>query len=234
MTALLCACEVALGNRLRPASLELQAGSMTAVIGPNGTGKTSLLRALAGVERSSGSVTVEGYDLHRASPSRRRRLGSFLPASREVVWPIAVEDVVALGLAAPDPARVSQLLRELDLDDLRHRAVDRLSTGERARALLARALAARPRVLLLDEPLSNLDPYHVLNTLRVLRQAADDGAAVLVAVHDLSTLNAFDRVLLLSRGQLVMDGRGKEILGSRQFARAFRVAPTDTGWRISD
>lgn len=234
LTVLLSVRDVALQGRLERTSFEVSAGSMTAVIGPNGSGKTSLLRALAGVECSSGKVLVAGEDIYRAQPARRRQLVSFLPASREVVWPIAVEDIIALGLPAPDAARASKLMHELDLDQLRNRAIDRLSTGERARALLARALAGRSRVLLLDEPLSNLDPYHVLNTLRVLRQATSEGAAALVSVHDLSTLSAFDHVLLMSRGKAIPGETGRDILTSREFRSAFRVRPAGAGWQLAD
>ncbi|WP_294171533.1 ABC transporter ATP-binding protein, partial [uncultured Sphingomonas sp.] len=98
MTAVLAAEELSIPERLRPTSLELAAGSLTALIGPNGSGKTSLLRALAGIERASGQVRVAGEALASATPARRRQLLAYLPASRELVWPIAARDVIRLGL----------------------------------------------------------------------------------------------------------------------------------------
>jgi iron complex transport system ATP-binding protein len=158
MTPLLDAAGVAVGGRLEPSALQVAAGSMVALIGPNGSGKTSLLRALAGVELQRGSVRIGGEDVQSAPKARRPHLLSFLPASRDIVWPIRVRDVVKLGSGRTDASNVAALLSLLELDSLAERPVSELSTGERSRVLLARALAAKPRLLLLDEPLSNLDP----------------------------------------------------------------------------
>ena len=114
MTPLLDACGISLAGRLKPCTMALRAGRMAALIGPNGSGKTSLLRALAQVESSAGIVRVDGTNIARALAAHRRALLSYLPASRELVWPIAVEDVIALGLSRPDPRRIETLLAELD------------------------------------------------------------------------------------------------------------------------
>ena len=233
MTPLLEAHDLAVGGRLKPTSLTLHQGTVTALIGPNGSGKTSLLRALAGIELSAGRVTVAGEALDQAPPLRRRALLSFLPASRDLTWPIAVRDVIALGLGSPDPVRVEELIDRLELAPLAARSVDRLSTGERARVLLARALAARPRVLLLDEPLSNLDPYWVVRTIEILRSAAADGAALLVSLHELSLLPHFDRALLVDGGMIGADLGPAEVIGTPAFEQAFRVRQAAAGWQIA-
>ena len=172
MTPLLEARGVALAGRLEPTDLLCSDGETVAVIGPNGAGKTSLLRALAGIELRHGSVSIAGEGVTKAPPARRMRLLSFLPATRSLVWPISARDVISLGLPRPDPTRVEELIELLELESFADRPVNSLSTGERSRVLFARALAARPRVLLLDEPLSNLDPYWVLRTLRIMQDAA--------------------------------------------------------------
>jgi iron complex transport system ATP-binding protein len=233
MTPLLEARGVALQARLQPTDLTLFAGTLTAVIGPNGSGKTSLLRRLALVERGPGSVTIDGADLSATPPARRRSLLGFLPATREVAWPIAARDVIALGLSRREDARVEQLIAMLSLEPLADRPIDRLSTGERARALLARALAPRPRVLLLDEPLSNLDPAWVLRTLAVMRDAVSEGATALVAVHDLVLLDRFDRVLLMGDGAIVADATPAELLASREIEYSFGVVPSGNGWALA-
>ena len=152
MTSLLAMHGGEIPGRLRRTNLEVAAGELVAVIGPNGGGKTSLLRACAAIEATSGIIRVADEDLRAAPPSRRARLLGYLPASRDVVWPITVRDLVSLGLPSADPTRVDELIALLELEPIAKRHVDRLSTGERARVLLARALASRPQVLLLDEP----------------------------------------------------------------------------------
>jgi len=205
------------------------------VIGPNGAGKTSLLRALAGIDLEAGHVLIAGEELAQAPPPRRMRLLAFLPATRSLVWPISTRDVIALGLPSPDSARVGELLKLLELDALADRPVDHLSTGERSRVLIARALAPRPRLLLLDEPLSNLDPYWVLRTLQILNsEARQSGCAVLTSVHDLNQIWAFERVLLVDGGRIVADGSPDEVMDSPELVRAFRLVREGRSWRISE
>ena len=97
---------VGLEHRLYPTDLEVEAGQLVALVGPNGGGKTSLLRALARVEQASGSVEIDGEQLDGAGEARLRSLLAFLPASREIAWPIAVRDVIGLGLERRDDARI--------------------------------------------------------------------------------------------------------------------------------
>jgi iron complex transport system ATP-binding protein len=233
MRPLLEATGLSIPGRLQATDLQLAAGTLTALIGPNGSGKTSLLRALGLIEHTGADVRISGEELASASPSRRRQLLAYLPAGREMVWPIAARDVIALGLDRPDPQRVAEIVATFELDGLADRAADRLSTGERARVLLGRALAQRPAVLLLDEPLSNLDPYWSLRTLAILREAANAGAAVLLALHDLSLLRQFDRAILMADGGIVRDAEPDAVLADAGFEQVFRVRPAGAGWVLS-
>ena len=230
MTGVLSASGISLEPRLSPLDLVCNGGEMIALVGANGSGKTSLLRALARVAGAGGTVRIDGEEVDRAREARRRQMLAFLPASRDVAWPISVRDVIALGLAGRDHGRVERIVAAFELEALRDRAIGTLSTGERSRVLLARALVAEPRLLLLDEPLANLDPYWTLRTLELLQSAAQGGAAVMIALHDLAQIDAFDRLILLRYGAVAGDGppdRMRPLLGA-----LFGVEPTADGWRI--
>ncbi|MEO6582158.1 MAG: ABC transporter ATP-binding protein [Sphingomicrobium sp.] len=234
MTPLLKARGLAIHARLAPTDLDIAPTSMVALIGPNGSGKTSLLRALAAIEMTSGNAAIDGEELTSVPPPRRPRLLTFLPASRDLVWPMRARDVVALSLTRSEPARVDGLLDRLELRALADRPANQLSTGERARVLLARALAPSPRLLLLDEPLSNLDPYWVLKTLELLRETVrETQCAAVVSLHDIDRIEAFDRALLLDKGRVVADLPPQAMLASDQLSRSFRIERSARGWRVS-
>ena len=235
MTSLLEAQGIAVPNRLKRTDLICRSGEMIAVIGPNGAGKTSLLRALAGIELNEGLVTINAEDVISTPPPRRKRLLSFLPATRALVWPISTRDVIALGLPVRDDQRVDELIDLLELRPLADRPVDSLSTGERSRVLFARALAARPRLLLLDEPLSNLDPYWVLTTLAILREVVSPAdCSVIASLHNLDQVSAFDRVLLVDEREIRADGSPLQVLASDVLRDAFRVEREGTGWKVRE
>jgi iron complex transport system ATP-binding protein len=231
MTSLV-ATGVAIPGRLEPTDLEVRPGELVALVGPNGGGKTSLLRALARVERANGAVLIDGEDIDAAAHARRRHLLSFLPASRDFAWPIAARDVIALGLDRPNPARVEEMIELLELGSLAERPINQLSTGERARVLTARALVGNPRILLLDEPLSNLDPYWVLKLMAILEGAAGSGQTVLTALHDLSQLRHFSRALLIADGRVLMDETPASLVASERFGEIFRIREEAGNWKI--
>ena len=233
MTSLIEALGIGIAGRLAPTDLAIERGQMVAVIGPNGGGKTSLLRSLARTEDAGGAVTIDGQDVDTLGEAQRRHLLAFLPAAREASWPVTVANYLEFGLGVPDAARIDELIALLELESLAKRPIDRISTGERARAMLGRAIAGKARLLLLDEPLSNLDPYWVLRTVEIVRReiVANDSAA-LVSVHDLSMVARFDRVLLVSGGAIIADGTPAAVLESEQFGTAFRVERGDGGWAI--
>jgi iron complex transport system ATP-binding protein len=225
---------MALPKRLAPTSLTLSSGELTCVIGPNGSGKTSLLHALAGIGTPQGQVRIGGVDPRRLAPAGRAALLSYLPASREIAWPIPARDWITLGLPAHlAPGRGEALLAFFDLHHLADRRADRLSTGERSRLLIARALAADPRLILLDEPTANLDPLWQLRVLDHLQALArKEGRALLLAIHDLDLAGRYaDRLLIIDQGQIVADGGPTELLAGSHIPRIFGIARNAQGWR---
>lgn len=215
---------VARPPRLAPIDLTLTPG-LTALIGPNGSGKTTLLRALAGVN----IVNADAVRLN--DEPLLSDTFAYFPATHEAPWPITAAAAVALGLPRTDPAAVEAALARTATLAFAARPLTQLSTGERARVLLARALVARPPVLLLDEPTANLDPAHALAILALLRAEAARGTIVLMSLHDLTLAQRFaDRVLLLDHGRLIADGLPTAVLTPAHLAATFGIEAGPEGW----
>lgn len=216
----LTADNLTVAGRLTSASLALRPGEVTAILGPNGAGKSSLIACLAGLlDAESGTVALDGAALSSLSPRERARAIGYLPQSAEVAWDMSVETLVGLGRlpwrldTAEDETAVAEAIAAMDLADLRDRAVNRLSGGERARALLARVLAGQPRWLLADEPLANLDLKHQQALLVRFRELAGQGLGVVLVLHDLAqAMNHADRVVVLQGGSLAADGVPEQVL----------------------
>ena len=225
---------LALPGRLKGSTIVLRAGQLTCLIGPNGSGKTSLLHALAGIGDPIGKVSIDGIDPRSLGPRQRMRLLSYLPASRDVRWPLTAYDLVALGCAGPeDRVRIPQLLDELDLASFARRRIDEMSTGERSRVLIARALVSHPTLLLLDEPAANLDPLWQLRLLDHLkRRAHHEGQALLVAMHDLELARHHaDRLIIMEGGTIAADGDPAELLEGPDIPRVFGIERREDRWR---
>ncbi|HEY0027652.1 MAG TPA: ABC transporter ATP-binding protein [Allosphingosinicella sp.] len=233
MSTLLAASGLALPGRLSDTDLVMAEPALICLVGPNGSGKTSLLHALAGIGAPAGSVSIGGADRDAARPAERRRLLAYLPAAREAAWPVTVRDLVGLGLPADaDPGEADAAIGSLQLEPLANRRVDRLSTGERSRALIARALAPKPRLLLLDEPVANLDPLWQLRLMDLLKATVADGQAVLIALHDLDLAARYaDRLIVMDGRRIAADGDPRVIIGSDAIRAVFGIEKGEEGWR---
>lgn len=228
---------VELGGRraLQGIDLSLEPGCLTALIGPNGAGKTTLLRAMAGLVRpSAGEVALNGAPIARMRASERARAIAYLPQGGGVAWPLPVASVVALGrlphgeepdhLPAGGRTAVEAALHSVGLQGFETRPATSLSGGERARMLLARALATQAPVLLTDEPVAALDPRHQLIVLEVLKAHARAGATVVAILHDLNlAARSADRIVLLDHGKVEASGPPKAVLTEAHLAASFGI-----------
>ncbi|MBA1155340.1 ABC transporter ATP-binding protein [Microvirga mediterraneensis] len=228
---------VELGTRraLDGIDLSLQPGRFTVIVGPNGAGKTTLLRSLAGLAvPTKGEVVLNDRSLLGMPAGERARAIAYLPQGGGVAWPLPVAGVVALGrlphgehpdrLPKTGREAVASALRSVGLQDLGRRPATALSGGERARALLARALATQAPVLLADEPVAALDPRHQLVVLDVLKARARAGATVVAIMHDLTLAARFaDEIVLLHGGKVEASGPPETVLTGERLAATFGI-----------
>lgn len=224
------------GNRLAldDVSVALEAGMLTGIIGPNGAGKTTLMRAALGLARlQGGAITIHGTPLGAWKRETLARRLAYLPQGGSAVWPMTGYDVAMLGRlphraglgrpVAADHVAVETALTRAHAVGLAHRRLDAMSAGERARVLLARALATGADILLADEPAAFLDPAHQLSLMELLQAEAARGVAVAVSLHDLTLARRCDRLIVLQNGQIAAFG-GAECLTDAVLSGVFGLS----------
>lgn len=228
---------VRLGGRrvLREVDLSVATGEFVGLIGPNGAGKTTLLRAILGmVPLESGKVRIDGESSSRA----RARVG-YVPQRHEFAWdfPITVEDTVMTGRVARigwlrrpgvrDYEAVAEALERVQMDHLARRPVGELSGGQRQRVLVARALALRPRLLLLDEPFTGLDMPTQELLIELFAELAGEDKAVIMSTHDIvGALHECSRLCVVNR-TVIADGAPASLQDPDVWMRAFNVKETN-------
>lgn len=212
-------------------SCDVSAGHWVSVVGPNGAGKSSLLLALAGLHSFQGQIALQGRPLESWKRADRARALSWLGQGQESADDLSVHDVVMLGRlphqgwqaqpSANDLQAVSRALQATDMWPWRERAMGTLSGGERQRVLLARAVAVEASVLLMDEPLVNLDPSHQVRWWQWVRELQARGTTVVSVLHEVSMALQADELLVMRAGRLLHHGRPEDSATHEALSEAF-------------
>ncbi|MEQ8281514.1 MAG: ABC transporter ATP-binding protein [Parvibaculum sp.] len=219
---------------IRDVSLEVRDSAFIGLIGPNGAGKTTLVRAIAALIPHEGTIDLDGQAVATMEPRVRARAIAYLAQGAGSHWPLEVSRLVALGRlphlapfrapAPEDEAAIARAMQLADIESFGGRDVLTLSGGERARVLLARALAVEAPLLLVDEPVASLDPYHQIGIMEVLRAYAGAGRTVIAVLHDLSLAARYcDRLVLLDEGAVKADGRPEDVLTPENLEAVYRI-----------
>ena len=216
---------------LQGISLQLPRARWTSIVGPNGAGKSTLLKVLAGLLPHSGTVSLLGQPMTGIPARRRARQLSWLGQNEASADDLTAYDVTMLGrlphqawLAPPsanDHAVVERALRATQAWDWRGRALGQLSGGERQRVLLARALAVEADVLLMDEPLANLDPPHQADWLLLARELVAGGKTVVSVLHEISFALQADDMIVMAEGRVSYQGRCDHTATHRALEKVF-------------
>ena len=231
-------------NIIDSISFDVSPGGILALVGPNGAGKTTLLRCLSGYyQPSSGSILLDGKNLPEAK--QRTRLLSYLPHQGRIMPGLSVQQAIMLGrkpylklkVSAADQQAVDTAMETLGIAHLASKTLDEISAGERQRTMLARLLAQDTKIMLLDEPLNNLDPAQQLKVLAILRAlAARHNKSIVMSMHDLNLISRFcPQALLLHGGKQIALGAVERVLTASNLQKAFAInmliSTTDAGMK---
>jgi manganese transport system ATP-binding protein len=216
---------------LHEANLELKAGSIGGLVGMNGSGKSTLFKAIMGfVKPTNGRVLIKGMPIRKA---QKQNLVAYIPQSEDVDWnfPISVQDVVMMGrygymnfLRIPrenDRQAVAESLARTNMSEFKFRQIGELSGGQKKRAFVARALAQKAQIILLDEPFAGVDIKTEKALIQLLLELRNMGHTILISTHDLSSISTFcDDVVLINRTILAYGPTG-EVFTKENIARTF-------------
>lgn len=225
---------------LRNMSFEVRSGEILGLLGPNGSGKTSLLKLLGKImQPETGSIALFGSDLTGMVQDAVARVVAFVPQEHQQIFPFSIMETVLMG-RFPHRARgrfgtvgwegeadlrmAQDAMKDMDVLHLADRSIHDVSSGERQRAIIARALAQQPRVLLLDEPTAFLDLNHQVDICRTLRKLNDErGLAVVLVSHDLNMASQYcDRIMLVENGSLFRIGTPDDVITPEALHAVYR------------
>ncbi|MDI9349449.1 MAG: LPS export ABC transporter ATP-binding protein [Candidatus Symbiobacter sp.] len=215
---------------VRSVSIYVERGEVVALLGPNGAGKTTCFYMITGlISPDSGKITLDGMDISPLPMYRRARLGiGYLPQEMSIFRGLSVEQNIRAVLevverdSAKRSVRLEELLAEFGIEHLRRSPAISLSGGERRRVEIARALASKPKFILLDEPLAGIDPIAVGEIRSLVTHLKDRGIGVLITDHNVrETLEIVDRAYILHEGKVLMEGTPKAIVSNHDVRRVY-------------
>ncbi|TPK38007.1 heme ABC transporter ATP-binding protein [Mesorhizobium sp. B2-5-3] len=231
---------VAIGRKgiVAGVDFEVRPGEISAIVGPNGSGKTTFLKALSGELAHTGRIAINGRELSTITPVEAATLRAVLPQATTLSFPFTVREIVRLGLVGgrsgvlpgEDERLPERALARVDLDGFAGRFYQELSGGEQQRVQLARVLCqiwapvldGKPRYLFLDEPVSSLDIKHQLIIMNIARDFARRGGGVVAILHDLNLTAMYaDRIFVMHRGRLAATGSPQDVLSDDLIERVF-------------
>lgn len=221
---------------LRDVDFSVSEGELVGLIGPNGAGKSSLVKALCRLNvEASGEVFFRDTAIEKIDKNRLAQQIAYLPQNAQAQWPVSVEKVVALGrlpfqnwwqkISETDRDAIEQAMEKTEVLAYRNRGANSLSGGEQTLVMLARIFATQPELILADEPIAALDPYHQLHVMELLRDHAKNNKAAVIVLHDLSMAAKYcDRVFLMSHGKVFASGTPTEVLTEKNIEQVYGVS----------
>ncbi|GLT15043.1 LPS export ABC transporter ATP-binding protein [Vibrio algivorus] len=221
------------GNRkvVSDVGLEVKSGQIVGLLGPNGAGKTTSFYMIVGlVSRDEGTISIDETDISILPMHQRSRMGiGYLPQEASIFRKLSVEDNIMAVLQTRDELskadkqdRLEELLDEFHIQHIRKSAGMALSGGERRRVEIARALAANPKFILLDEPFAGVDPISVIDIKKIIEHLRDRGLGVLITDHNVrETLDVCEHAYIVSQGHLIANGTPEEVLNNEQVKKVY-------------
>ena len=223
---------------LSDVSIDIPRGKLVGLIGPNGAGKSILLKSILGlIDEASGEITLDDKDLSTWTLKERGQKISYAAQGAPVHWPLTVGHLVSLGriphlspwqsTSTEDQTLTLEAMKKTNVDHLSTRITTTLSGGERARAMLARAIVTGAEFLLADEPIEALDPYHQIQIMNILKDLADTGHGVLLVLHDLNFAQSYcDELILIDKGKIISSGKPQDVLSDENLQNAYNIKVT--------
>jgi iron complex transport system ATP-binding protein len=217
---------------LRDVTCHIRRGSFVAIVGPNGSGKSTLIKCICNLLKiRRGTILVDGLPSEKYRADRLARMIAYIPQKENENQPVTVFDTVLSGRKPyirwkPSPRdydEVADVLRKLHIEHLAMRHIDQLSGGQQQIVMIARALAQKTPILLLDEPIANLDIRHQLEVMELLRTLSDSGMTVVISIHDLNIAVRYtDNLVMLKQGHVFAQGN-RDILTPENIRRLYHI-----------